>query len=60
MEEKDLKALAAIYNRDGFNKGYYQIRNGRSMMAFRNKKNEGQKQSIRESQIREGIYGGDS
>ena len=57
VEEKDLKALAAIYNRDGFNKGYYQIRNGRSMMAFRNKKNEGQKQSIRESQIREGIYG---
>ena len=57
VEEKDLKALAAIYNRDGFNKGYYQIRNGRSMMAFRNKKNEGQKQSIRESQIREGFYG---
>lgn len=57
VEEKDLKALAAIYNRDGFNKGYYQIRNGRSMMAFRNKKNDGQKQSIRESQVREGIYG---
>lgn len=57
VQEKDLKALAAIYNRDGFNKGYYQMRNGRSMMAFRNKKNEGQKQSIRESQIREGIYG---
>lgn len=56
VDEKDMKELAAIYNRDGFNKGYYQVRNGRSMMALRNKKNEGLKQAARESQIREQVY----
>lgn len=56
VDEKDMKELAAIYNRDGFNRGYYQVRNGKNMMALRNKKNEGLKQAARESQIREQVY----
>lgn len=56
VEAKDLEELAAIYNRDGFNKGYYQVRNGRSMMALKNKKNEGLKQAARESRSREQVY----
>lgn len=56
VEEKDLLELAAIYNRDGFSRGYYQMRNGRNMMALRNKKNEGARQALKESQIREQVY----
>lgn len=55
VEAGDLQALAALYNRDGFNKSYYQVRNGRSMMALRNKKSES-RQAVREGQMREKIY----
>lgn len=56
VEQQDLQELAAIYNRDGFNRSYYQVRNGKSMMAFQNRKNDGAKQALRESQIRESVY----
>lgn len=36
----DLKELGQIYNRDGFNRGYYHIRNGREMMALHNEKKD--------------------
>lgn len=38
VEPEDLKELYALYNRDGFNQSYYQVHNGRDMMAMRNEK----------------------
>ncbi len=38
VSEKDHQKLFDIFNRDGFNKGYYQVRNGKSMMALQNQK----------------------
>lgn len=38
VEQADMKELYALYNRDGFNKSYYQVHNGRDMMAMRNEK----------------------
>ncbi|MDD7739802.1 MAG: U32 family peptidase [Lachnospiraceae bacterium] len=36
---EDQKKLMDLYNRDGFNKSYYTVRNGRDMMALKNEKN---------------------
>ncbi|MCI5648657.1 MAG: U32 family peptidase [Fusicatenibacter sp.] len=36
---EDFRKLMDLYNRDGFNKSYYTVRNGRDMMAFINEKN---------------------
>lgn len=38
VRQEDLRELYALYNRDGFNKSYYKVRNGRDMMAMRNEK----------------------
>lgn len=35
---EDMKKLHELYNRDGFNKSYYTVRNGRDMMALKNEK----------------------
>ncbi len=34
VEEKDKEKLMDIYNRGGFNKGYYQQHNGRDMLSL--------------------------
>ncbi len=41
VEECDRKELQALFNRGGFCKGYYEIRNGKEMMAFHNEKKTG-------------------
>lgn len=40
VEKEDYQTLMDLYNRDGFHESYYQMRNGRSMMALRNEKSE--------------------
>ena len=37
---EDMKKLYELYNRDGFNKSYYTVRNGRDMMALKNEKEQ--------------------
>ena len=34
VEQKDLEELKRLYNRGGFSKGYYQVRNGRELMSL--------------------------
>lgn len=38
VAKEDMQQLMDIYNRDGFHESYYQMRNGRQMMALRNEK----------------------
>lgn len=38
VERADLQRLWDLFNRDGFNRGYYMERNGRDMIALRNEK----------------------
>ncbi|MCD7866920.1 MAG: U32 family peptidase [Clostridiales bacterium] len=42
VEKEDRQRLLEIFNRGGFCGGYYQMRNGPSMMAFSNEKKTGQ------------------
>ena len=44
-EPKDLKRLFELFNRDGFNRSYFCVRNGREMMALRNEKLTGGKKA---------------
>lgn len=46
IEAKDMQELLDLYQRDGFNKGYYQVHNGKEMMAVRNQKEQNKKQNI--------------
>lgn len=56
VDEEDRQELLALFNRGGFNKGYYEIRNGRDMMAFTNEKKTGK--SVRKIyKIKEKIKG---
>lgn len=41
VEEQDKKDLVALFSRGGSCKGYYEMRNGRQMMAFSNDKKTG-------------------
>lgn len=56
VAREDLEELSAIYNRDGFNKSYYKVRNGPEMMAMKNLKNTDSRQALAESRRREEIY----
>lgn len=47
---EDLKKLYELYNRDGFNKSYYTIRNGREMMALKNEKEQETKKKQRRNE----------
>ncbi len=38
VDPKDLAFLHELFNRDGFHQGYFQVRNGKHMMALRNEK----------------------
>lgn len=38
VDKSDIQELKDIYNRDGFSRGYYQVRNGKDMIAYRNNK----------------------
>ena len=38
VDQRDYQELLDLYNRDGFSQGYYQCRNGRELMAFKNEK----------------------
>lgn len=54
VEPADMKELYALYNRDGFNKSYYQVHNGRDMMAMRNEKKAADgtdKKNVRDEQL---------
>lgn len=42
VEEQDKKDLVALFSRGGSCKGYYEMRNGRQMMAFSNEKKTGE------------------
>mgnify|MGYP000181763461 CR=1 FL=1 len=44
---EDMKKLYELYNRDGFNKSYYTVRNGRDMMALKNEKEQENKKKQR-------------
>ena len=44
VSEEDRQFLWDLFNRDGFSRGYYQIWNGRDMIALRNEKLEGVRQ----------------
>lgn len=46
IEAEDMQELLDLYQRDGFNKGYYQVHNGKEMMAVRNQKELNKKQNI--------------
>lgn len=46
IEAEDMQELLDLYQRDGFNKGYYQVHNGKEMMAVRNQKEQNKKQNI--------------
>lgn len=41
VEEKDMKYLVDVFNRGGSCRGYYEMQNGPSMMAFENEKKTG-------------------
>lgn len=47
VEQEDLQELLDLYQRDGFNRGYYEMHNGKSMMAVYNQKEQDRKQKIR-------------
>jgi putative protease len=53
VAREDYEELAALYQRDGFNKGYYQIHNGKEMMAVRNQKLTDKKGHLAEEKSRE-------
>jgi len=40
VTKEDYQILLDLYNRDGFHKSYYQVRNGRDMLALRNEKKD--------------------
>lgn len=40
VAKEDYQILMDLYNRDGFHKSYYQVRNGRDMLALRNEKKD--------------------
>lgn len=42
VEKQDKKELVALFSRGGSCKGYYEMRNGRQMMAFSNEKKTGE------------------
>ena len=46
VEAEDMQELLELYQRDGFNKGYYQVHNGKEMMAVWNQKEQNKKQNI--------------
>ena len=46
VEAEDMQELLELYQRDGFNKGYYQVHNGKEMMAIWNQKEQNKKQNI--------------
>lgn len=41
VEAADRRELLALFNRGGFSRGYYEVRNGRNMMSFANEKKVG-------------------
>ncbi len=47
VEKEDLQELLDLYQRDGFNRGYYEMHNGKTMMAVYNQKEQDRKQKIR-------------
>ena len=47
---EDMKKLYELYNRDGFNKSYYAVRNGRDMMALKNEKEQENKKKQRRNE----------
>ncbi len=49
---EDYRELAALYQRDGFNRGYYQVHNGKEMMAVKNQKLTEKKGCQREEKAR--------
>lgn len=49
VSEKDKKMLLELYQRDGFNQGYYHSHNGRNMMAVVNQKEQNRKKNISEN-----------
>lgn len=46
VEQEDYRQLLDLYQRDGFNQGYYRQHNGRNMMAVFNEKEQNRRQKI--------------
>lgn len=46
VEQEDYRQLLDLYQRDGFNQGYYRQHNGRTMIAVVNEKEQNRKQKI--------------
>lgn len=57
VEKEDLQELKALYNRGGFSKGYYQVRNGRELMSLSRPGHFGEqkKTALREKQEYEAL-----
>ena len=53
VEEEDRKRLLDLYQRDGFNQGYYHSHNGRDMMAVVNYKEQNRKKKNSENRNEE-------
>lgn len=49
VTKTDQQELMDLYNRDGFNQSYFQVRNGREMMALKNKKKDAAGKDISKS-----------
>lgn len=53
VSEEDRRILLDLYQRDGFNQGYYHSHNGRNMMAVVNYKEQGRKKKASENRNEE-------
>ena len=53
VSEEDRQILQDLYQRDGFNQGYYHSHNGRNMMAVVNYKEQGRKKKTSENRNEE-------
>lgn len=53
VSEEDRQILLDLYQRDGFNQGYYHSHNGRNMMAVVNYKEQGRKKKTSENRNEE-------
>ena len=53
---EDMKKLYELYNRDGFNKSYYTVRNGRDMMALKTEKEQENKKKQRRTTFGSALF----
>lgn len=49
VRPEDYQKLLDLYNRDGFHRSYYQVHNGRDMMALRNEKKDSKGRDVKKA-----------